>query len=110
MGARDDALARDLAARARLADDPIAQIKMRRDRSDLDGPRHRPASSEVALTAREREVLTYLSRGLEHTMVADALCIGYETVRTHLRTARAKLRAKNSTEACCEAIRRGLIT
>jgi DNA-binding NarL/FixJ family response regulator len=102
--ARDRALIRDLTARARLADDPIAQIKMRRRNV---GPQYKPPSDD--LTTREREVLTYLSRGLEYEMVADALILGAETVKSHVKSARAKLRAKNTVEACCEAIRLGLI-
>lgn len=61
------------------------------------------------LTDREVEVLAYLSRGLEYDQVGDALFIARETVKTHARTARLKLRAKNTTHACCEAVRRGLI-
>jgi DNA-binding NarL/FixJ family response regulator len=103
---RDRALNRDLEARARLAADPIAQIVMNRD------PTHRPAHRlhrATALSPPEIEVLRYLSRGLEYEMVADALGKNLETIKSQARGARTKLQAKNSAEACCEAVRRGLI-
>lgn len=61
------------------------------------------------LTQRELDALTYRSRGLTDDQVGTALGISQETVKSRLKTARYKLRAKNTTHACCEAIRRGLI-
>lgn len=54
-------------------------------------------------------MLLYASRGLTVEMTADTLHIAFETVRSHIAAARLKLRAKNVTEACCDAIRHGLI-
>lgn len=105
MNARREALIRDLVARARLAEDPIARIKMRPDRR---GPIYR-GPGDADLTPRELDVLTCLSRGLEYPMVADALGISLESVKSHAKHARFKLRAKNSVQACCEALRLGLI-
>lgn len=106
MSARGDALARDLAARARLADDPIARVVMGRSS-------HNPlfiARSNSVLGRRELEVLTYASRGLwPSQMIGDAMGIGGQTVQTYLKRARLKLGAKTNIQACCEAIRRGLI-
>jgi len=61
-------------------------------------------------TRRELEVLAYLSRGLTRQMTADAMSLASGTVDQHAWEARMKLRAKNDTHACCEALRRGLIT
>lgn len=61
------------------------------------------------LSSRELDVLAYLSRGLTSAQVGTALDISEETVKTHSQNARYKLRAKNTTHACCEAIRRRLI-
>jgi DNA-binding NarL/FixJ family response regulator len=110
--ARDRALARDLQARARLAADPIAQIIMNRDPTYRpDG--YRPDYSirhQKPLTPREIEVLRYLSLGLEYEMVAEALGRSLETIKSQAKSARTKLGgAKNSAQACCEAVRRGLI-
>lgn len=61
------------------------------------------------LTERELEVLRYLSRGLTRRMVAELLFIEEQTVMNHVKNARFKLKAKNITHACCEAIRQGVI-
>jgi DNA-binding NarL/FixJ family response regulator len=106
---RDKAFDRDLEARARLANDPIAEIVMRRDGDPAASPRYPLHEETTRLTAREQEILAYFSRGLERGMVADALNVGVETVKAASKSARTKLRAKNTTEACCEAIRQGLI-
>jgi DNA-binding CsgD family transcriptional regulator len=102
---RDRALDRDIEARARLADDPIAQIKLRRSYGNMQ--HFQPRVDD--LSDPEKEALAYLSRGLTVRMAADAIGISPESVRSRLKRARMKLRAKNATQACCEAIRRGLI-
>lgn len=73
------------------------------------GAIHGRSRVDDALTARELEALRYLSRGLSRGQTASAMVCALETVKTRLKSARYKLRAKNSTHACCEAIRRGLI-
>jgi len=61
------------------------------------------------LRASEKRVLEAASHGLTFDMIADVLGIGRETVKTELRSARYRLKAKNTAHACSEAIRRGLI-
>lgn len=61
------------------------------------------------LTGRERQVVDACSRGLTEPMVADVLGVSRWTVHHHMKNARFKLRAKNTTHACCIAIRAGLI-
>lgn len=61
------------------------------------------------LTPRETQVIEALSHGLDSEGAADLLGIGLETVKTLTRRARRALRAKNTTHACCEALRQGLI-
>ena len=68
-----------------------------------------PVRLTLALSKRERETLLLLSHGCTLAQAGDALGLGYETVRTHDRSARFKLRAKNSTHAVAEAIRLGII-
>ncbi len=60
-------------------------------------------------TRGELDVLIAFSRGLSYPAVAEVLGRGLETVKSQAKQARFLLRAKNTTEACCEAIRRGLI-
>jgi DNA-binding NarL/FixJ family response regulator len=62
-----------------------------------------------ALTTRERDVLTHLSRGETHEEIGRQLGISIETVRTHLRKASEKLDASTRTQAVATAYRLGLI-
>lgn len=61
------------------------------------------------LSDRELEVLRCASHGLDMEHIADLLCISIDTVKCHLKAARYRLKAKNTTHACCLAIRQGLI-
>lgn len=61
------------------------------------------------LSPRELDVLRYASRGLSKDMTATAMVVAPETVKSHLEHARLKLRSKTTTQACCDALRRGLI-
>ena len=47
------------------------------------------------LTRRELDVLECLSKGKSAREIADALCIDYETVRTHIKHIRGKLGLHN---------------
>lgn len=77
---------------------------------EIDGYLVARCERPAALTVRETEALRYLSRGLTREQTADAMAYSLETVKDWMKSARYKLRAKNSTQACCEALRRGLIT
>src|SRR5450759_4510499 len=59
------------------------------------------ASPREELTAREREVLRRLALGLSNREIADALCIGEETVKTHLGSVLAKLRSRSAPRRSC---------
>jgi DNA-binding CsgD family transcriptional regulator len=64
---------------------------------------------ELRLTARERDVLELLARGLRQEQIAARLGIGAETVRTHIRNASERVGAATATQAVAIAIRHGLI-
>jgi DNA-binding NarL/FixJ family response regulator len=51
------------------------------------------------LTAREKEVLELLAKGLLYKEIADKLGIGFGTVRQHLYRVYEKLHVQNKTEA-----------
>jgi DNA-binding NarL/FixJ family response regulator len=57
----------------------------------------------------ELRVLDAFSHGRTNQGVADLLGWSPETVKTQTKHARFLLQAKTTTEACCEALRRGLI-
>jgi LuxR family quorum sensing-dependent transcriptional regulator len=65
--------------------------------------------SPTRLTARELAVLRLVSTGTPTNKIAEALCLGEETIRSHLKKAQAKLGACNRTHAACEAVRQALI-
>lgn len=67
-------------------------------------------SAPRPLSPMQVRVLEALSHGLGDSGSADVLGIDFETVKGYSKLARHKLRAKNTTHACCEALRRGLIT
>jgi DNA-binding NarL/FixJ family response regulator len=65
---------------------------------------------DEALTAREREVLELLSRGLPNKLIARRLEISEHTVKFHVSSIYAKLGASSRTDAVSRGVRRGLIT
>ena len=73
-----------------------------------------PAASvtELAepLTAREREVLELLGRGLSNRLIARELHISEHTVKFHISSLYAKLEVNNRAEAVSQGARRGLIS
>lgn len=71
-----------------------------------DGARQ---ASAVALSARERECLAWLSRGLRTAAIADRLGIAQVTVELHFKNARRKLHAATREEALAKAIMNNLI-
>jgi DNA-binding NarL/FixJ family response regulator len=55
--------------------------------------------AESGLTKREEEILLCLIKGLLYKEIADQMCIGIETVRTHLRHIYEKLQVRTRSEA-----------
>jgi len=62
------------------------------------------------LTAREREVLDLLGRGLSNKMIGRELSISEHTVKFHVSSVYAKLGASSRTEALSLGARHGLIS
>jgi len=87
----------------------VARGKTYIDPSASDQVLH-ASSPREELTAREREVLRRLALGLSNREIADALCIGEETVKTHVGSVLAKLQVENRAQAIVQALRRGLVS
>ncbi len=62
------------------------------------------------LSAREREVLALLGRGLSNKLIARELHISEHTVKFHVSSLYAKLGVSNRAEAVSQGARRGLIS
>jgi DNA-binding NarL/FixJ family response regulator len=61
------------------------------------------------LTAREREVVTYLVQGLTNREIAEALCLSPLTVKTHVNHAMVKLGARDRAQLVTVAVRAGIL-
>ena len=75
----------------------------------LIGEIAKPIISRTSLTQRELSVLKIASDGRTTEEIAGELNLGVETVRSHFKKAKAKLRARNRTHAVAEAMRQLLI-
>ena len=70
----------------------------------------RPAEApDYHLTPREKEVLACVVNGLSYKMVADALFISYETVRTHIKKIYEKLHVASLTELVYKSIEEKIV-
>ena len=69
----------------------------------------RAPDSPETLTAREREVLLALTRGLSNSEIAEVLFITEKTVKTHVSNILAKLNLPSRTQAALYALKTGLI-
>lgn len=56
-----------------------------------------------SLSLREKEILQQLSRGMQYKMIADALSLSTETVRTHIRNIYEKLQVHSKEDAIRKA-------
>jgi DNA-binding NarL/FixJ family response regulator len=68
-----------------------------------------PKGSRGKLTHRQREILQLLADGESTTVAARELDLSEETVKTHIKTALARLGARNRTHAVAIALRQCLI-
>jgi DNA-binding NarL/FixJ family response regulator len=61
------------------------------------------------LTAREREVLALIARGLPNKRIARELGVAEKTVKTHVGHVLAKLGVTDRTQAALHAVRAGMV-
>ena len=72
-------------------------------------PEPRAEARNVALTAREREILAHVAEGRTNGEIARLLFISTKTVSVHVSNILGKLEASGRTEAAAIARRRGLL-
>ncbi len=71
---------------------------------------HQPAEkTDYQLTIREKEILTSLSKGNSHKMIAGEMQISIDTVRTHLKNIYQKLQVHSQTEVLNKAFNEKLV-
>ncbi|HEX9116773.1 MAG TPA: response regulator transcription factor [Anaerolineae bacterium] len=70
----------------------------------------RPPVLSIALTEREKEVLTLMARGYPNKQIAEELHISDPTVKSHIGSILSKLGVASRTQAVLVALRQGLVS
>lgn len=85
-----------------------SQAVMESEKEQSSGKATEPVNY-FALSARELEVLALLVDGLSNQEIADKLCLGTETIKTHMRHIMRKLSVSDRTQAAIKAMRQGIV-
>ncbi|WP_301925323.1 response regulator [Corynebacterium glaucum] len=88
----------------------VLDVIQSKPRLDASGPRARPSIRDVSFSAREREVIELVGKGLSTGDIAAQLVVQPETVRTYLKRIYAKTGISNRTTLAVAAIEAGVYT
>jgi DNA-binding NarL/FixJ family response regulator len=109
-----DALPSELAAAVRVVArgdallDPVVTRRVIEHFVRDTTPRAEPVSLE-ALTPRERDVLTFVARGLSNQEIAAELVLAEQTVKSHVSRMLSKLGLRDRAQAVVAAYESGLV-
>lgn len=95
--------AMDAVARGGVYLHPQVARFLNQSRADAD------AARASALTERERDVLTCVTKGMKNSQIAEELFLAESTVKTHLRSLLHKTGAANRSELVYMSLTRGLL-
>ena len=99
------------AIRGEAAITPVLGGRMLEEFRRLSRQAHRfPDQEIIALTSREKEVLSLVAEGATDKEIGEDLTISIHTVKTHMRNILSKLQLSHRHEAALYAMREGLIT
>jgi DNA-binding NarL/FixJ family response regulator len=101
------AAARDLVAGGSPISPMVARLVLNRMRGRSDKPV--AADSDVELTEREAQILSYVAKGFSFADICGLLEITANTVKTHVNRIYRKLAVNSRSQAVYEATRLGLI-
>ncbi len=65
--------------------------------------------NDYHLTTKEKELLQCLVQGMSYKMIADAMMISFETVKTHIKNVYKKLHVSSNSEAVAKAIKQKIV-
>lgn len=65
--------------------------------------------NDYHLTPKEKELLQHLVDGKSYKMIADAMFVSFETVKSHVKNVYRKLHVSSSPEAVAKAIKQKLV-
>ncbi|MEP6684340.1 MAG: response regulator transcription factor [Parafilimonas sp.] len=65
--------------------------------------------NDYHLTAKEKELLQCLVQGMSYKMIADAMMISFETVKSHVKNVYRKLHVSSNSEAVAKALKQKIV-
>jgi len=85
--------------------------KIRKESIDISEMNHIDLSCDaVALSRREKEILTLISEGLTNSKIAEMLFLSSHTITTHRKNIMSKLGVKNTAGIVMYAVKSGIVS
>lgn len=75
----------------------------------VHSPNENEKNKSFNLTEREKEVLSYLVRGMSYKLIANHCFLSIDTVRSHIKNIYEKLHVHSKSEAVVKAIKKNIV-